>query len=201
MRLEDESEKKSEIRKKALALFQKNGYDAVTINEICNASGISKNTFYYHFASKEELIMDLFRVMLSMSEEELIKIMAISDPLEQLRYVWRTLTNDAETLGKEVMKKAMMANLSRAESLEADCKDRKHKPNPYMDMLRSMYERAQALGEVRSDVTPKSLMKSSMAMFIGCLQIWATAPVELGLTEMYAENYELLILDQKQKNT
>ncbi len=199
MRLEGETKKKSEIRKTALALFQKNGYDAVTINEICAASGISKNTFYYYFAGKEALIMDLFHVILSMSEDELIKIMAISDPLEQLRYVWHILTADAEALGREVMKKTLMANLARAESLEMDCKDRKHEPNPYYEMLKSMYERAQALGEVRDDVPPARLIKSSVVIFIGCLQVWSTAPVKLSLSEMYSNNFDLMILSPKKK--
>ncbi len=40
----------------ARGLFFSRGYDAVSIQEIIDAVGIAKGTFYHHFASKEELL-------------------------------------------------------------------------------------------------------------------------------------------------
>ncbi|MCH4208310.1 MAG: TetR/AcrR family transcriptional regulator [Solobacterium sp.] len=202
MTRETETGKKREIRMKAIALFRENGYDAVTINDICAASEISKNTFYYYFSGKEDLIMDLFKVMQTVSEDELMQIMAIADPYEQLKFIYGTLTDDVEKLGKEIMKKALMANLSKAETFEKDAKavqrkDHTHKPNPYYAMMHSIYERAQQAGEIRDDVKADELLKTSMALFMGCLQIWATAPCKINLTAMYREHYDLLILKQK----
>ena len=48
--MKEDNETRKKIRDNALRLFQENGYDAVTINAICKASGISKNTFYYSTA-------------------------------------------------------------------------------------------------------------------------------------------------------
>ncbi len=45
----------------ALDLFSRRGYDAVGVQEICEASGITKPTLYHYFGSK----IGLFRVLLS----------------------------------------------------------------------------------------------------------------------------------------
>ena len=43
----------------ALRLFQRNGYDAVSIGQIAAAAGVSVPTFYAHYPSKEHVVMRL----------------------------------------------------------------------------------------------------------------------------------------------
>ncbi|HEY0778610.1 MAG TPA: helix-turn-helix domain-containing protein [Gemmatirosa sp.] len=54
--------KKRETRQRisdvATALFYARGFDAVTVDEIATAAGVSKMTVFNHFARKEELILD-----------------------------------------------------------------------------------------------------------------------------------------------
>ncbi|WJY28397.1 MULTISPECIES: TetR/AcrR family transcriptional regulator [Sporosarcina] len=50
------TEKKEMIIKKAAELFAKNGYDATSIQQITDACGISKGSFYLSFKSKESLL-------------------------------------------------------------------------------------------------------------------------------------------------
>ncbi len=42
--------------KTAIAMFQQQGYDDVTIDDICAECGMSKGVFYYRFRSKEDLV-------------------------------------------------------------------------------------------------------------------------------------------------
>ena len=39
----------------ATRLFHENGYQAVTVNDICEAAQLTKGAFYHHFDSKETL--------------------------------------------------------------------------------------------------------------------------------------------------
>lgn len=52
-----EQAKKTEtaILNAALELMQKDGFDAVTVRDICDHAGITTGAFYHHFKSKEEL--------------------------------------------------------------------------------------------------------------------------------------------------
>lgn len=72
------NERKTEILDAAGRLFSTKGYDKCTINDILNAVGIAKGTFYYYFKSKEEVldaIIDrVIEIVVARAEE------AASDP-------------------------------------------------------------------------------------------------------------------------
>ncbi len=48
--------RRREIVDAALRLFATKGYSATTVNDILEAVGIAKGTFYHHFTSKEEVM-------------------------------------------------------------------------------------------------------------------------------------------------
>ena len=50
-----------EVEHAALALFAQRGYEAVTVEEIAAAAGISARTFYRHFPTKEEVLVGELR--------------------------------------------------------------------------------------------------------------------------------------------
>ena len=58
---------RSLIMEKALALFADRGYDAVGVQEICEAAAITKPTLYHYFGSKRGLL----EALLKQSFEEL----------------------------------------------------------------------------------------------------------------------------------
>jgi AcrR family transcriptional regulator len=45
------------IAEEGLKLFLTNGYEATTLDEIAEAAGISRRTFFYYFKSKEEILL------------------------------------------------------------------------------------------------------------------------------------------------
>lgn len=56
-------ERKSETRVRLLAaaeaVFARRGYHAASVDEVCDEAGYSKGALYAHFASKEDLLMEL----------------------------------------------------------------------------------------------------------------------------------------------
>ena len=52
---------RDEIRTIAVELFVANGFDAVTVDDIAEASGTSPRTFFRYFASKDDIVLDLAR--------------------------------------------------------------------------------------------------------------------------------------------
>ena len=49
------------LLERALALFAERGYDAVGVQEICEAAGVTKPTLYHYFGSKRGLLEILVR--------------------------------------------------------------------------------------------------------------------------------------------
>jgi AcrR family transcriptional regulator len=52
-------ETRARILKAAQNLFAQSGYDATGVADICQAAGVSKGAFYYHFPSKQALFLEL----------------------------------------------------------------------------------------------------------------------------------------------
>jgi len=50
---------KAKITGASIQLFEKQGFSETSIQDICDALGVTKGTFYYYFKSKEELLMDI----------------------------------------------------------------------------------------------------------------------------------------------
>jgi AcrR family transcriptional regulator len=55
------SQTRADIQQAALALFTERGYDATSMREIAERIGITKAALYYHFESKEAIILSLFQ--------------------------------------------------------------------------------------------------------------------------------------------
>ena len=47
------------IIKESIDLFNKKGFSKTSIQDIVDAIGVTKGTFYYYFKSKQELLMDI----------------------------------------------------------------------------------------------------------------------------------------------
>ncbi|MDN7241594.1 TetR/AcrR family transcriptional regulator [Planococcus sp. N028] len=54
-------DKKRDLMKQAVHLFSIKGFHQTSVNEIAQASGISKGAFYKHFDSKESLFIDIIK--------------------------------------------------------------------------------------------------------------------------------------------
>lgn len=79
---------KEAILQQALILFQKNGYESVTMRELAKACEFSLGAFYYHFKSKEEIVLELFKSSLSGHIERTWKYLNSHQPSLEAAMVW-----------------------------------------------------------------------------------------------------------------
>lgn len=54
--VKEHDERRNEIIRTAAVLFSQKGYDRCSVNDILDAIGIAKGTFYYYFKSKEDVL-------------------------------------------------------------------------------------------------------------------------------------------------
>lgn len=81
--------RRNEILDKAAYLFEKNGYNRTTVNDILCEVNIAKGTFYYYFKSKEEVmdaILDRY-LELALEKAEAVKMSKDLTPTEKLLQV------------------------------------------------------------------------------------------------------------------
>lgn len=68
------NEKKKAIMETAVKLFANKGYNATSIQEIADSSGISKGAYYLHFRSKEELVLATFQYYSDRLQHKMVSI-------------------------------------------------------------------------------------------------------------------------------
>ncbi|KMY52937.1 TetR family transcriptional regulator [Bacillus sp. FJAT-27231] len=74
------NDRKQHVIKMAHQLFVEKGFQATSIQDILDYSGISKGTFYNYFSSKSELLMALFRTIHKQLEKERNELLIGQDP-------------------------------------------------------------------------------------------------------------------------
>src|SRR5436309_11345274 len=81
---------RQEILRAAARLFQQQGYDATSMNDVAAALKLSKGGLYHHFQSKDEILFNLMSHAMDITEERVIgPAKQIPDPEERLRTVIR----------------------------------------------------------------------------------------------------------------
>ena len=81
---------RQEILRAAARLFQQQGYDATSMNDVAAALKLSKGGLYHHFQSKDEILFDLMNHAMDITEDRVINpVKAIADSEERLRMLIR----------------------------------------------------------------------------------------------------------------
>ena len=81
---------RQEILRTAARLFQEQGYDATSMNDVAAALNLSKGGLYHHFQSKDEILFDLMNHAMDITQEQVLApVKAIADPEERLRTLIR----------------------------------------------------------------------------------------------------------------
>ncbi len=80
--------KKGERTKRALlqiayGLFISRGYENTSVDDIIEAAGIAKGTYYYHFESKEQTLEEVIGMMLDQEAEAARQVLGSDAPVPQ----------------------------------------------------------------------------------------------------------------------
>ena len=88
--IEPRQEPRQEILRAAARLFQQQGYDATSMNDVAAALKLSKGGLYHHFQSKDEILFHIMSHAMEITEERVINVVRrIENPEERLRMLIR----------------------------------------------------------------------------------------------------------------
>ena len=138
----------------AIGLFQKHGFENITIDDICKEIDVTKTAFYYYYKSKDELVRDYFSTDGMLSSDELASILNAHDYANQVLRIIETrirqVTRAGVTLTKELyriyLKDEVIPLLPEQSGL--------------WDIVISLLERAQQEGQIKRTASPRILGNS-----------------------------------------
>lgn len=112
---------KQEKRRREIALavrdiMAKTEFDKITVDDICNATGIAKGTFYHYFSSKDSLLDQILYPIddfFSSFENELLETPGFVDAITQFAENYATYIT---TSGTEMCRTVILAMISSGNS-------------------------------------------------------------------------------------
>jgi AcrR family transcriptional regulator len=143
-------ETKKTLFKTALKLFAKYGYDQVTIDDIVKKSGTSKGSFYTHFKSKDQIMLDQFKEN-DIHYEKWLKDSAHSKESatdQLLSFVQYTTNYISNALGIDILK-VVYTNQISVTNTKKMLTDEKR---PTYTIFYQIIKQGQESGEFRSDI-------------------------------------------------
>ncbi|MDD3051532.1 MAG: TetR/AcrR family transcriptional regulator [Candidatus Cloacimonetes bacterium] len=81
-------ETKEKIIETAIMMFNRDGYDSVTTNHICNECKISPGNLYYHFKNKQEIVKNIYLKMIHEFDDSWSPIHNAEELAEVLSGYW-----------------------------------------------------------------------------------------------------------------
>ena len=174
----------------AIEMFAEKGYDAVTVDDICEKTRVAKSTFYNLFKSKDQIIIEEFLKIDSYYEEiiERIRRKRKSHIGKLLEFITLTLKyiND---MGLEIMKVAYHSQIGPS-----------LKRSPVASPQRALYiileqavAEAQEAGEVRKDKSAASIAQNLIMFTRGVIYEWCLQNGEFDLQDAGKEYLDYFI--------
>ena len=149
----------------ALRLFSEHGYIGVRVEDIAKEAGVSRATFYKHFAEREEILAELFG--------RLVQDVPLPTPpgpdAQALPRVRELLTAAATRMvsDEQLARFVYTLPIRHAALLGEGARP------PVMEQVERLIERGGAAGAVRADVPPALITAQIARTFEAAMRDWA----------------------------
>jgi len=179
-RTRQRAETRTRLLDAALAEFRRVGVPGAQVEDIVRAAGVARGTFYLHFATKDHVLLEAVcrdqepvaaRLQASLARPPRVFLRAAVDQVIDL----------AAAEVHAVSRETLIAIARHATDIERD-------RMPMARLTTEYFRRAQARGEVRTDLTPAELVA---AFFPGVLGVLLLEPTD-GARRLRARLYHVV---------
>jgi AcrR family transcriptional regulator len=157
-------ETRNRLFEAALTEFRRVGFSEAQIDDIVRAADVARGTFYFHFPTKEHVLVELQRRGQESIVERLARVrrrpLAVKSFLQQLidAVIAESVSGSYPSLHREIF--ALFARQSTAVQGQ---------DFPLLEAVMQFFREAQERGEMRGDLTPWELTTIFLASMFGVL--------------------------------
>lgn len=165
MRQKQALETKQHINNVAMEIFKKKRFDEVSVNEICQAAGVSTGAFYHHYPSKEHLLIEKYKLVNNMLWDS-IDMLTETDPIERLIEYIGVGVQSAEDATIEVVTEVYRVWLTLRMSFPLSFK------NSDLANMSELVADCQAKGRFNPELDPKEIALEIDILVHGVIYHW-----------------------------
>lgn len=159
LRERQRQERGEAILQAAFSLIVEQGYEALTMEGVAERVGISRQTLYHHFASKEEITLQAIVAMVDEGTQEILSTDVLLLPIERLERIMRRMLGLRFSPVRAAFVKAKTALLPL--KAHPDCQRALERRTV---ALAGIVEEAQAQGELRADLPPRLIVQMLLGL-------------------------------------
>jgi AcrR family transcriptional regulator len=148
-----------------MSLFVAHGFEAVTIDEICQEADVAKGTFFLHFPTKDALLLE-YGKQVTAELQELVSSHP-SSATGSLHHIMNFLAERAlrhADIVRLVVREVMNRPTTLANATEQS--------RDLLHLLVEMVRRGQATGELRPNITPRLAAGIITAAYFAIITEW-----------------------------
>ncbi|MCD7809404.1 MAG: TetR/AcrR family transcriptional regulator [Erysipelotrichaceae bacterium] len=158
-----------------IELFKKQGYEETTIAQICKECHITKGTFYYHFANKDDITFAYYEQLYSDLSPVVMEIINIDNAKEQL---WKTLEfsiDNTISLTPKLLKSFMISDIQRGMNFFSPYKAYKSSNSriKQYDMQIQLIKKGQKNNEIKKG-NPEAMLHVYTSALMGIAMDWSS---------------------------
>jgi TetR/AcrR family transcriptional regulator, cholesterol catabolism regulator len=178
---------RQEILRASARLFQEQGYDGTSMNDVAAALKLSKGGLYHHFQSKDEILFNLMNHAMDITEERVInRVKAIPHPEERLRMLIKLHIGVVLSEGDREITVMLHENHPLPPTLRKRINTRK---KDYVHFLENLIGEVQRTRQLTGTVTPRAAAFALLGMINWIYQWYRPegALQEESLAQQYTE--------------
>lgn len=186
--------KKEETRKKiisvAIDLFNRQGFDGTTVEQIAEEADVAKGTIFNHFPAKEAIVHEYVQIAVRDTGTEAVgKLERLPDTRSRLTVLLRqSLQWFENNLHEDILKKYMVYMMQR--SLEA--LGNENMRSGFNNILTPVIRIGQEDGEIRRDIPAEELSNHLEWLSASIMIVWLAFP-EKSLTDIIDREIDLFL--------
>lgn len=182
-------QRKEALYTAAVALFRTRGFDETRVEEITQAAGVAKGTFFNYFPTKEA-------VLLYISERHLTRLSAGNGALTQERSAIAALKNFLRLLATNIEQDKDLIALAMDKAMKMTHLAPANDGGRFglQSVLTLMIRRGQHTGEIHPAVDPALVAQILEGLYYQQLVIWQRENFDFDLGERLGEVVDLLLV-------
>jgi AcrR family transcriptional regulator len=159
----------------AFALWAERGFEAgietTTVEEIARAAGVTKGTFYFHFAQKVDVLLEIEVATDEAMAAEVVRALGAGDAVDEaVHRAFVVMAQRTEAVPRAAIAR-VLREYHRSPTLARE-------QSSFRTLLPSVFADARARGELPSDVNPNRLANLVGAIAVSSSEAWVEGRAE-----------------------